>query len=309
MALFGYYSKDKKRDVALVLSGGGARGYAHIGAIEEIEEQGYAITSVAGTSMGALIGGMYAAGKLREVKEWLYGLKPKDVFSLVDWSIGMNHLIKGARLMEALKTIVPDVLIEDLPIPFTAIAADVKNHEEVVISSGSLYEAIRASISIPSFLKPVTTDGRVLVDGGVVNQLPLNRVRRKKGDILIAVNVSAAYSKEVEEMKNQANEKNRKNSPLLQRIIPTATKGESNYVSLLVQVYAMLSQQNSEQAIVITPPDVLASVATNRFGCFDFDKAERISNYGREKMRDALEEYHERLRKHSFIGRIKGIFR
>ena len=302
-------SKDTKRDVALVLSGGGARGYAHIGAIEEIEEQGYAITSIAGTSMGALIGGMYAAGKLHEVKEWLYGLKPKYVFSLVDWSIGMNHLIKGARLMEALKTIVPDVLIEDLPIPFTAIAADVKNHEETVISSGSLYEAIRASISIPSFLEPVTAEGRVLVDGGVVNQLPLNRVKRRKGDILVAVNVSAAYSKDIEAMKEHVSDRNNKNAPFLHRLIPTATKGESNYVSLLVQSYAMLSQQNTEQATIITPPDVLASVATNRFGCFNFDKAERISNYGREKMRKALEEYDERLRKRSLIGRIKELLR
>lgn len=114
----------KKKNVALVLSSGGARGLAHIGAIEELERAHYAITSIAGCSMGALVGGMYAAGKLGEVKRWMMGLDRKQILSLVDFSFSLNHLVKGVKVIDALKQIVPDVNIEDLPLPYAAVATD-----------------------------------------------------------------------------------------------------------------------------------------------------------------------------------------
>ena len=124
------------KNVALVLSSGGARGFAHIGAIEALEEQGYHISSIAGTSMGALIGGMYAVGKLQIVKEWMYGLNNRQILSLVDFSLSFNHIVKGDKIMDALKRLVPDVNIEDLPVPFCAVATDLKNNCEIVFDKG-----------------------------------------------------------------------------------------------------------------------------------------------------------------------------
>ena len=136
------------KSVALVLSGGGARGLAHIGAIESLERHGYEITSVAGCSMGALIGGMFAAGKLPEVKDWMFALDRRKILSLVDFSFSLTHLVKGVKVIDALKEIVPDVNIEDLPIPYTAVATDWNSGKEIVFDRGSLYEAIRANTAL-----------------------------------------------------------------------------------------------------------------------------------------------------------------
>lgn len=180
----------KKKDVALVLSSGGPRGWAYIGAIEELLSRGYDITSVAGTSIGSLVGGIYAAGKLEEVKEWLFSLDVWKVFTLMDLSISRNHLVKGDKVIGALKEIVPDVNIEDLRIPFRAIAADLYTGEEVIFDRGALFDAVRASISIPSLFRPVKYGFRTLVDGGIVNTMPISRAVRKEGDILVAFDVN-----------------------------------------------------------------------------------------------------------------------
>jgi len=179
-----------KKDVALALSSGGPRGWAYIGAIEELESRGYRITSIAGTSIGSLIGGIYAAGKLHEVKEWLYSLDVWNVFTLMDISISKNHLVKGDKVINALMKIVPDVNIEDLPIPYRAVAADLYTGEEVIFDRGPLFEAIRASISIPSLFRPVKYGYRTLVDGGIVNTLPINHLVRHKNDLLAAFDVN-----------------------------------------------------------------------------------------------------------------------
>ena len=120
------------KDVALVLSSGGARGLAHIGAIEELEAHGYRITSIAGCSMGALIGGVYAAGKLEEFREWMKTVDRKKMLELTDFSFSLNHLVKGTRIIEAIMEFVPDIPIEDLPIPYCAIATDWISGREVV---------------------------------------------------------------------------------------------------------------------------------------------------------------------------------
>lgn len=199
---------DTKRDVALVLSSGGPRGWAYIGAIEELESRGYRITSIAGTSIGSLIGGIYAAGRLHELKEWLFSLDAWKVFTLMDISISKNHLVKGDKVIEALKEIVPEVNIEDMEIPYRAVAADLYTGEEVVFDRGPLFEAIRASISIPSLFRPVKYGFRTLVDGGIVNTMPISRVTRKDGDILVAfdvndVDVDAIRSTLVEEARQE----------------------------------------------------------------------------------------------------------
>ena len=200
-----------KKEVALVLSSGGPRGFAYIGAIEELESRGYRITSIAGTSIGSLIGGIHAAGRLNELKAWLYDLDSWKVFTLMDLSIGKNHLLKGDKLIHAIKQIVPEIDIEDLRIPFKAVATDLYTGEEVVFDSGSLFQAIRASISIPSLFRPVRYGYRTLIDGGIANTLPLNRVHRNGNDILVAFNVNDVDVDEVRkniiDEANQAQEK------------------------------------------------------------------------------------------------------
>lgn len=281
----------EKKKVALVLSSGGARGYAHIGAIEALSEQGYEITSVAGCSMGALIGGMYVAGKLPEGKERMLSLGMKEIFSLLDLSLSMNHLVKGEKVMEALKQIVPDVNIEDLPIPFCAVATDIKNREEVVFDRGSLYDAIRASISIPSFFRPLKSSDSILIDGGVVDPLPLNRVKRTAGDLLVAVNVSAPSSHEIETLRQQACQLRRKEGFILKRMMPHPLTVESNYFSLLSNTFSMMIEQNTTLSIRLTPPDILVNIPMNRFGGFDFNHAERIIRVGKNKTREAIADY------------------
>lgn len=179
-----------KKEVALVLSSGGPRGFAYIGAIEELERRGYRITQIAGTSIGSLIGGIYASGKLMDLKEWLYNLDAWKVFSLMDLSIGKNHIMKGDKLIHAMKQIVPEVNIEDLNIPFKAIATDLYTGEEVVFDRGSLYDAIRASISIPSLFRPVKYGYRTLIDGGIANTLPIDKITRTDSNIVVAFNVN-----------------------------------------------------------------------------------------------------------------------
>ena len=204
-----------KKNVALVLSSGGPRGFAYIGAIEELERRGYRICSIAGTSIGSLIGGIYAAGKLAELKKWLYNLDGWKVFGLMDLSIGRNHLMKGEKLIHAIKQIVPETDIEDMKIPFKAIATDLYTGEEVVFDSGSLFQAIRASISIPSLFRPVRYGYRTLVDEGIANTLPLNRVDRTGNDIVVAFNVNDV---DVDEIRgNIINEANHKEEKIKQK--------------------------------------------------------------------------------------------
>ena len=183
-------AQKRKKRVALALSSGGPRGFAYIGALEVLQERGYEVSAVAGTSIGALVGGVYATGRLTEFKEWLLSLNTRKVFSLVDWSLSMSHLVKGEKIIEEMRKIVPDINIEEMPIPFSAIATNLYTGEEVVFDKGHLFLAIRASMSIPSLFKPVEYGNTILIDGHSSNCLPLNRVKRTKGDILVGFDVN-----------------------------------------------------------------------------------------------------------------------
>ena len=278
------------KDVALVLSSGGARGLAHIGAIDELEGQGYHITSVAGCSMGALVGGMYAAGKLAEFKQWMMGIDKKKILSLLDLSLSINHLVKGVKIIDALKEVVPDVKIEDLDIPFCAVATDWESGREVVFRKGSLYEAIRASISLPLFFDPVKRDGMVMVDGGIMNPLPLNRVARTGDDLLVAVNVSAQYDTDHLRLREVAEQQKpkavSKAVAVLRKLLPGNL--DLNYVTLLTRMYSLMIQQNAVLSAKLYHPDVLVDIAMNRFGSFEYDQVAKISKLGQMKMKKAL---------------------
>lgn len=282
--------KDAGRDVALVLSSGGARGLAHIGAIEELLEQGYHITSIAGCSMGALIGGVYAAGKLEDFREWMKTIDRKKMLELTDFSFSLNHLVKGSRIIEAIMEFVPDVPIEDLPIPYCAVATDWISGQEVVFRKGSLFEAIRASISLPTFYEPVRRDGMILIDGGVTNPIPLNRVERREGDLLIGIDVSGHDYKAQWDIQQELQEKRKRSTSLSQQILNRLLPDnlDFNYYTMLQRVSSLMIRQNSLLMAQLTKPDVLVDIQMARYGGFDYDKSEKLIAIGRQKTRQAL---------------------
>ncbi len=283
----------EKRDVALALSSGGARGLAHIGAIEVLKEQGYNITSIAGCSMGALIGGVYAAGKLEAFREWMKTIDRKKMLELTDFSLSFNHFAKGTRIIEAIMEFVPDVSIEDLPIPYCAVATDWKTGREVVFDKGSLFQAIRASISLPSFYEPVLRDGMILIDGGVTNPLPLNRVVRRDGDILVGVDVSGHdYETQWKEQHELAERRKRSTSltqKILNRLIPDNL--EFNHYTMLSRVSSIMIRQNSLLMAQLMKPEILVDIQMSKYESFDFDKSERLIAIGRKKTLQAINEY------------------
>ena len=277
-----------KQKVALVLASGGAKGFAHIGAIEALEESGYEITSIAGASMGALIGGIYAAGGLDKVKEWMYDLTDREVFRLVDFTFSPNALVKGNRLMDALKAIVPDCNIEDLNIPYCAVATDLKEGQEVVFRSGSLYDAIRASISIPMLFRPVEHGDMLLIDGGITNGLPLDRVVRTEGDKLVAVNLEDYEWEDDEEERQQMAGKASPFSILSRKFQKGLNALSNNYISLTYDTISILMKRNTEMALRLTPPDIYLNVSLGEYGSHDYDEAEAIAKLGREQMLEVL---------------------
>lgn len=278
------------QDVALVLSSGGARGLAHIGAIEELEANGYRITSIAGCSMGALIGGVYAAGKLEEFREWMKTIDRKKMIELTDFSLSLNHLVKGTRIIEAIMEFVPDIPIEDLPMPYCAVATDWVSGREVVFREGSLFEAIRASISLPSFYEPVQKDGMILIDGGVTNPIPLNRVARHEGDILVGIDVSGHdYEKQWRRQHELAEKRKRSTSlsqQILNRLIPDNI--DFNYYTVLSRVSSLMIRQNSILMAQLMKPDMLVDIQMSRYGGFDYDKSEKLIAIGRQKTLQAI---------------------
>ena len=281
---------EKAKDVALVLSSGGARGLAHIGAIEELEAQGYRITSIAGCSMGALVGGIYAAGKLKEFREWMKTVDRKKMLELTDFSLSLNHIAKGSRIIGAIMEFVPDMPIEELPIPYCAVATDLKAGREVVFNKGSLFNAIRASISLPSFYEPVQRDGMILIDGGVTNPIPLNRVVRHEGDILIGVDVSGHDYKTQSEVQQELAEKRKRSKSLSQQILNKLIPDnlEFNSYTMLTRVSSLMIRQNSILMTQLMNPDVLVDIQMSRYGAFDFDKSEKLITIGRRKTMQAL---------------------
>lgn len=300
-----------KRDVALVLGSGGARGLAHIGAIEELEARGYRIRSIAGCSMGAMIAGMYAAGQLQDAKEWFLQVDQQVILKMVDLSISLNSLVKGERVIRELEKVVPDQQIQSLNIPCAIVAADLISADEVVFRSGSLFEAIRASMSIPLFFQPVQRGHKLLIDGGTLNPLPLNRVKRTQGDLLVAMNISGKDSMQIKkpepsyfakaaELIEQhgiqlsptlLNLKKRIEQKEEERLENQDLRGMVNYFSLADRMSDIQIQQNTHLMLQLMPPDILATMPQYAYSTFDFDRAEEIIEQGRLLMRNAIDRY------------------
>ncbi|MBT3382474.1 MAG: phospholipase [Prolixibacteraceae bacterium] len=289
-----------KQKVALVLGSGGARGTAHIGVIRELEKRGYEITSISGTSMGALVGGIYASGKLDEYESWLRSLSKIDMFNLVDFTLSTSGIIKADKVLKEIQKFIPDYKIEELPIKYAAVVTDFKQKKEVVLTEGSLFEAIRASISIPFVITPVLKSDTVFVDGGVLNPVPVNRVARQKNDILIAVNVNAQipFTKPiVENLDFGYFEKLTKGKlsgfqKKLSSLFPANTQKKEytgvGYFNLISETSSLMLSQIAKLTLAMNPPDILIEVSRESCGTFDFYKAAELIELGKEATRESM---------------------
>lgn len=280
------------RDVALVLSGGGAKGWAHVGAIDSLVGHGYRITSIAGTSMGAVVGGLYAAGKMDELRAIAERMTRKRMLRIFGFSPGFDHITNGERIMLLLDQIIGDINIEDLVIPFCCSATDLVSGDEVVFREGNLKRAIRASISIPMFFKPVCDGNRFFVDGSVRDTLPLNCVARKPHDLLVAVNVSGACerpdTKFLSQCQNVPSGTGDHSKSIFRLRRPEIS---SNYINVMTRVMQLMIQNDTERAMCLTPPDLYVNVPMDDFGLFDFDKGAELIRYGQRTMDEALQKH------------------
>jgi NTE family protein len=299
------FKKNKKHNqmnqkVALVLSGGGARGTAHIGAIEVLKENNFDITSIAGTSMGSLIGGMYVAGKIDEFKEWICSLDKLKVFSLLDFTLGSNGIIKGDKVFNKIKEYIPDTQIEKLKIPYAAVAANIISKKEVVFTSGNILDAIRASVAIPSVITPVKTNNGLLVDGGVLNNIPINHVARQKGDILVVVNVNADIpvtkpKKKTKKEDDRENTYQTKIGEFYQHLHKTLSfhKDDDNlsYFEFITKTIELMMFKSDQIMLKKYKPDILINIPHESCNIFDFYKAVELIEIGRNAAIQSINAY------------------
>jgi NTE family protein len=291
----------EKKTISLVLGSGGARGYAHIGVIEELEKNGYEIASVSGSSMGALIGGLYACGKLQVYKQWVLGLDLLDVAKLVDFSFTGTGIIRGEKVFEVIEEIVGDVLIEDLPIAFTAVATDLIRQKEVWLQKGKLVDAIRASIAIPTIFTPKKIGDRHLIDGGILNPLPIAPTVADDTQMTIAVNLSANISKTYQiEIPREEREKA---SGMQEVFLEMARKAEeifarektSNFdemdlFDIVGHTIDIMQNAIMESKMAGYAPDIIIGIPNNACGFYEFNKGYELIELGKLIAKEQLEE-------------------
>ncbi|GAY13695.1 patatin-like phospholipase family protein [Mycobacterium sp. shizuoka-1] len=232
--------------VALALGSGGARGYAHIGVIDELHSRGYDIVGVAGSSMGALVGGLHAAGSLDEFADWAKTLTQRAVLRLLDPSITAAGVLRAEKILDAVRDILGEATIESLPIPYTAVATDLIAGKSVWLQRGPVDAAIRASIAIPGVIAPHVLDGRLLADGGILDPLPMAPVAAVNADLTIAVSLSGPAPEDTEHAPADAD-----------------TRASTEWLGRLLRSTSGLLDTNAARSILDTPA---ARSMLSRFG-------------------------------------------
>ena len=285
-----------KQPISLVLSSGGSKGLAHIGAINELEKQGFQISSVSGSSIGSVIGGLYAMGKLPEYTDWVKTLNKKAIWGLMDFTVSTYGLLKGEKVFDKMKTFIPDMPIEKMNIPFAAVATDILNEKEVVFKSGSFYEAVRASVAIPTILTPVKYKGIILVDGGILNPVPIEHVARNENDILVVVSLYGE-KKDIDKKSTITKDKTQISSKFtglfksLSRVINTGDKKSLGYFSLLNASIAAMVHKLAKQNIEKYKPDIIISIPYDTSRTFDFHRAEKLIKMGESAANKEISKY------------------
>ena len=287
-------SVPRRPTVALALGAGGAKGLAHIGAIEEIEAQGFEIIAIAGCSMGALIGGIYAMGKLEVYRDWVSTLAKFDVLKLLDWTFSGGGFIKGERIMGTLLELIGDTCIEELRLAFTAVATDLEREREVWLTRGSLFDAIRASIAIPTVFRPYHLNGRVLVDGALLNPLPVTPLIRETADYLMAVSVDGPAefapvdTLELDEPEVQGTR--HRIGEFFSRLMPHGEPKprEPGAFELLNQSMDLMQANLSRLRLAAYAPDLLIQMPRNASTAYEFYRARELIELGRQRARTAF---------------------
>lgn len=285
------------KTVSLVLGSGGARGLAHIGIIRWLEESDFKIESIVGCSIGAVIGGIYAAGKLDEYEQWVRSITKIDIFTLLDLSWEKSGLVRGDRIINTLISLVGEQLIEDLPIPYTAIATDVKNQKEIWIRSGSLFDAIRASVSIPFLFTPFKYKGVDLIDGGVLNPVPIAPTFGDNTDMTIAVNLGGSTKGHEKPTSvsaapvNSSSPFRDKINRFISRLQQTGTSGSSRdwgAYDIAIQAFDAMQSTIARQKLAAYPPDIVIEIARNACRTLEFDRASEMIELGYRKAKECL---------------------
>lgn len=284
-----------KRNVALVLSSGGSRGLAHIGVIHELVKQGFQITSVSGSSIGTVIGGLYAMGKLHEYTKWVSTFNKMDVWGFMDFTLTTNGLLKGERVFDKMKTFIPDMNIEDMPIPFAAVATDILHEKEVVFTKGSFYEAARASVAIPAVFTPVKYTDTILVDGGVLNPIPVEYVSRKNGDLLIVVNLYGDKKTDIPKESNNNNGFLNRLMNTISTLIITGDKHSAGYYSLLSGTTSAMIHRIAKMSIEKHKPDMIINIPYDSANTFDFYRTKELIELGKNAAKEAINYYYKNL--------------
>ena len=290
-----------KKTISLVLGSGGARGYAHIGVIEELLKHNYEIKSISGSSMGALIGALYACGKLQEYKEWVLGLDLFDVASLIDLSFARTGIIQGDKVFQEMEKMIGDIMIEDLPISYTAVATDLIKQKEVWFQKGSLLDAVRASIAIPTVFTPKKIAKRHLIDGGVLNPLPIAPTISDNTDITIAVSLNANASKRYK-VDVPKTEKEKENS-IQEMFFEMKQKAEELFArerkndfdemgifDIMGRTIDIMQNAVLECKMAGYAPDIIIGIPHDACGFYEFNKAYEMIELGRMIAKDNLKE-------------------
>lgn len=306
--------------VTLVLGSGGARGLAHIGVIQALLADGqFKPAAVTGSSIGALVGGLYAAGKLDDYTTWVRELKGGDVWSLLDFAFSRSGLFTGERLMKRLQDILGDAQIEDLPIPFTAVACDLHRRQEVWLDRGSLFQAIRASIAIPGLFTPVQRDGRLLVDGGLLCPLPVvPALQHHQTRLTIAVSlngVSAATSarrwpalpatgQEADPARNNAVQQFllRAGRSIGLKLGPEQAPGpdaqppldEDDGLGIISKSIDTMQDRIARHQLAACQPDLLVEVPVDACSMLEFHRADELIALGQRLARRTLRDWRRR---------------
>ena len=285
------------KNISLVLGSGGARGLAHIGAIRWLEDNDYQIKSIVGCSMGACVGGIHAIGKLDVYEEWVRAIRKRDIVALMDVTLRRAGLLKGDRLFSTLRELLGDGLIEDLEVRFTAVAMDIDRSREVWISQGPVFDAIRASVSIPLLFTPAVVDGRRLIDGGVMNPIPIAPTVGDHTDLVVAVNVSGQLSEGVRQARKRPRPKQPQSvlqeriGQFLDSLVSIKAESKLDQDSITDVVYTAFDAMQStiaRQKLAAYPPDVLIEIPRNVAGIMEFDRAEEMIELGYEASEAAM---------------------
>lgn len=284
--------------VSLVLGSGGARGLVHIGVISVLEERGFRIRYISGASMGALIGGIYAAGKLDTYEHWVSALQRADVIRLLDFSFSAGGLFKGRRIIDVLRDLIGDRNIEDLPIGFTAVATAIKEKKEVWLNDGPLFDAIRASIAMPMMFTPYEYQGKQLMDGSLVNPVPIGPTLNDDTDLTIAVTLNGRPDPRLAKPNSKNRKPNLENAysrriarfmETLDRIGDARRERGMGFFEVFAGAMDTMQTTIGRLKMAAYAPDIVIEIPNNLGTFFEFYRAQELIAYGRQKTMEVLD--------------------